>query len=417
MNEPSRRSEGLVSLLVFSKDAKPHPGGIAEYLHGMCEHLGRSGIQTVLATPVRAGPGDEPRWHNVHRLPSPYGTPFDAFEFAPTGGLFHSLRQTIQARAWARHWAGQLVRAHSPQVAVMGVWSGLTECWAAACRRLRLPVAYIAYGWEVSWRGCGLRHRLLFRGRRRAFTRAQIVFAISQATADAVARLGVSRSRIALARPGIDLARYRPVPHDRCEEVARAMHIEGKRIVLSVARLVARKGIATMLRALPDVLREVPDCVYVIAGSGREEGALRARTADMGLGAHVVFAGEVSDDQKRALYQLCDVFVLPCRDLPDGDMEGFGIVFLEAAAYGKPVVAGRAGGVADAVEDGATGFLVDPESPGDFAASVTRLLRERDIAARLGRRGRSRVETMTWETSAATVREVLNRLAAARPAQ
>ena len=411
--EPNTSSEGLQSLLVFSKDAKPHLGGLAEYLHRICEALGQSGVRTVLATPVREGPGDAPQWHEVIRLPSPYGKAFDALEPALLGGSFRSLIFAMRARRWARRWAPKLVATYQPQVALMGIWSGLTGYWADACARLRVPVGYFALGREVGFRGRGLAGRVVARNRRRAFARAQIVFAVSRATADAVAALGVPRSRIVTVPPGIEMDRFPPAPPEYCGHVARSLGIEGKRIILTISRLVPRKGISTMIDALPFVLREAPDCVYVIAGFGDEERALRRQAAMQGLANDVVFVGTVSEETKRALYQLCDVFVLPCRDLADGDTEGFGIVFLEAGAYGKPVVAGRAGGVVDAVIHGETGLLVEPGSPEELATAVARVLHDEQLAGQLGRGGRAWAETMTWQAAAATVRTTLDRLVAA----
>jgi phosphatidylinositol alpha-1,6-mannosyltransferase len=112
----------------------------------------------------------------------------------------------------------------------------------------------------------------------------------------------------------------------------------------------------------------------------------------------VIFAGYVSDEELVDYYNACDVFLLPCREIPGGDVEGFGIVFLEANACVKPVVAGRSGGVVEAVDDQCTGILVDPKSEEEISQAVIRLLTDPDLCQNLGQQGRARVlERFTWD--------------------
>jgi phosphatidylinositol alpha-1,6-mannosyltransferase len=287
----------------------------------------------------------------------------------------------------------------------------LADFWASTFASLGIPYLVFAYGIEVNMRLVGLRGRLLAWSRRRTFSRAAGIVAVSRATADDVARLGVARSRIHVVPPAIDLGDWEPAARDRREEVANSLGVEGKRVLFTVSRLIRRKGISTMIRALPRILQAEPNAVYVVAGSGEEEGALRRLAVDLGLEDRVMFTGPVTEEVKKALYGICEVFVLPCRSLPDGDVEGFGIVFLEAAASGKPAVAGRSGGVVDAVADEETGLLVPPDSPDALAAAVVRVLGDEELARRLGSQGRARARAMTWGASAAKLREIIESVA------
>jgi phosphatidylinositol alpha-1,6-mannosyltransferase len=146
----------------------------------------------------------------------------------------------------------------------------------------------------------------------------------------------------------------------------------------------------------------------VIAGGGADRPRLELLAAGAEPGA-VVFAGEVSDRELPGLYAAADAFAMPCRSRWGGlEVEGFGIVFLEAAASGKPVVAGRSGGAAEAVEDLRTGFLVEGGEPKAVALAVSRLLEHRDEAARMGAAGRARVEaSFTWRGQAARLGDIL----------
>ena len=155
--------------------------------------------------------------------------------------------------------------------------------------------------------------------------------------------------------------------------------------MLGVSRLVPRKGFDVLL----DAVAGLPDVQVAIAGSGRDRRRLDARAER--LGGRASLLGRVADADLPALYASADVFAMLCRDRWGGlEAEGFGIVFVEAAACGVPSVAGRSGGSHEAVLDGRTGLVVDPRSPGEVRASIDRLLRDDDLRDRLGEAARTR---------------------------
>jgi phosphatidylinositol alpha-1,6-mannosyltransferase len=168
-------------------------------------------------------------------------------------------------------------------------------------------------------------------------------------------------------------------------------------VLFTIARLVARKGIDTVLQALPALVAAVPDLVYVIAGEGPEGEGLAALSRRLGVESSVRFVGAVAHPDLPFYYSLGDVFVMPSRSTPP-DVEGFGIVFLEAAACERAVVAARAGGIPDAVLDGQTGVLVPPDDPRALSPVLVELFRDPARRTELGRRGRERVlAELTWE--------------------
>ena len=137
-------------------------------------------------------------------------------------------------------------------------------------------------------------------------------------------------------------------------------------------------------------MREFPEVKYRIIGEGPQQLELKSLAAELGLSASVEFQGRVSDEELRQAIADCTVFAMPSRELP-GDAEGFGIVFLEAAALGKPSIAGRSGGISDAVIHEETGLLVNPNDPADVAGAVLRLLKDPALASTLGANARRRV--------------------------
>jgi len=225
----------------------------------------------------------------------------------------------------------------------------------------------------------------------RVLADACLVMANSQSTREALLALDIPSDKIRVLNPPVDTQRFRP---DIDSSVIVQKHgLKSKRVILTAARLVRVKGVDTVIKALPKVLEAVPNTVYLIVGDGPLRGELEQLAEASGVRDHVFFAGAVdhlSDDLPR-YYRACDVFVMVSRPFPQGrELERFGMAYLEAGACGKPVVAGRGGGVEEAVQDGVTGILVDPLDPEALSNAIVRILKDRELAKRLGENGRKR---------------------------
>ncbi len=161
------------------------------------------------------------------------------------------------------------------------------------------------------------------------------------------------------------------------------------KIVLTVSRLDAReryKGVDTVIQAVPKVLSKVPDAFYVVVGDGGDRGRLQRIADDLGVSQHIHFAGRVTSSLLPSYYQQCDVFALPSSG------EGFGIVFLEAMRFEKPCVGARSGGIPEVVEDGVTGFLVEPGDADGLADRLVCLLHDAALREKMGQAGKDRLE-------------------------
>lgn len=252
------------------------------------------------------------------------------------------------------------------------------------------PYIVVAHGRELSVRT--RRARLLAAA---ILRHAAGIIAVSQYTKSELEHLFPRAAPARVVHFGVDVERFRPAP-DRDALKARR-DAAGRRVLLSVSRLVRHKGHAHVLAAMPEIVRRFPDVLYVIAGEGPEETAIRELTARLGLDDHVRLLGRVPDDELPEWYALSDLFVLPTRDTHETEsggraVEGFCIVLVEASAAGRPVVAGRSGGTVEAVQDGVTGLLVDGDHVDQVREAVMRLLTDPALADRLGRQGRERVE-------------------------
>ncbi|MDR1119010.1 MAG: glycosyltransferase family 4 protein, partial [Bifidobacteriaceae bacterium] len=216
-----------------------------------------------------------------------------------------------------------------------------------------------------------------------------------------------ARAKMTRLSPGVDPDQFWPPAGG--EQVRRALGVEGRPMVLSVSRLVPHKGQDTLIRALPDLLAAVPDAVAVIVGGGPSAARLAGLARSLGVAHAVRFAGPVPYAQVAPYYAAADVFALPTRDRTAGlQVEGLGMVFLEAAAAGLPLVAGNSGGAPETVRDGETGFVVDSLDPAQVAARLAELLANPARARAMGAAGRAwMARDWTWDQRAETLSALL----------
>ena len=274
---------------------------------------------------------------------------------------------------------------------------------SAIGRVLGVPVVQYLYGHEV-----GVRPRLASY----AVRHADRVVAISGYTRELALAAGADPDRVALVTPGVDLPEGQgPAP----ERNGGA----GRRTVITVGRLEDRyKGHDVLIRALPLVRAQAGDVRWVVVGEGSLRGSLESLARATGVGDMIHFAGAVSDAERDALLASADVFAMPSRLPADGLAgEGFGIVYLEAGARGLPVVAGAVGGALDAVVDGHTGLLVDPNDHVAVAHAISGLLADPARAGALGRAGAEHAARRAWPAVAERLEGLLRQVASEGPCE
>jgi len=201
--------------------------------------------------------------------------------------------------------------------------------------------------------------------------------------------IGVEPQRIAVIYPTVDEDRFHPGPP--ADDLRLAIGLSGQqKLILSVGRMMERKGFDNVIRALPALQQQGLDIHYALIGIGDDLDRLQKLSRETGMEERVHFLGHVSYEDLPRWYNTCDLFAMPNRDI-DGDTEGFGLVYLEASASGKPAIAGKAGGTGSAVVDGETGLRVDGEDVEQIAEALVYLLEKTDEAERMGRFARLRV--------------------------
>ncbi len=378
-------SEEVKSLLVSHRYFPPQRGGISHFMASVASALGPRRVCCLTSVPSDGREATiEDQGIRVYRSPSA----FSDVAAVQTIGLGLTL--------------SQIMLRDRPQVIQLAMaYEGFLGLWAE--RYLRLPFVVYAHGNEIldAMKSDYAKPRL-------ALQRASRVFANSRFTADLVRDAGVDPGKIDIIRPGCDTDRFCPREPDKAFR-DRILGARGASRVLLTVGLECLKGHDMVIRALPRLLKTIPDVTYLIAGAGPSDG-LDALARECGVRDHVVFLGLVPEEDLPDIYALSDVFVMPSRqNLAIHSVEGFGLVYLEASASGKPVIGGRSGGVPDAVVDGVTGLLVDPVDPDDIANALCTLLSRPELSRELGENGRRRaMSEFRWETVGARVQAHLN---------
>jgi phosphatidylinositol alpha-1,6-mannosyltransferase len=361
-------------------------GGIQSFLHQLAVRLPAERL-TVYA----------PKWDGAAQFDA--RQPFEVVRH-PTSLMIHSPGVTRRAAEIANRVGAEAV--------VFGAAAPLGLITPALRKRTGITRAIaITHGHEAGWAALPVARQLLHRI-------GESVDVVTYLGEYFRARVGDALSPAAAARmtqlaPAVDPATFRPDP--AAGQAIRDRHglAAGRPVVVCVSRLVPRKGQDTLIRAWPRVLAEVPDAALLIVGRGRYAAELREIAAKAGVTGSVTFTGPVPLAELPAHYAAGDVFAMPCRTRRAGlDVEGLGIVYLEASATGIPAIAGDSGGAPDAIRDGETGYVVPGRDTVALAARVSGLLRDPAGARAMGEKGRAWVEReWTWDQAAAKLQALI----------
>ncbi|WP_217544656.1 glycosyltransferase family 4 protein [Streptomyces sp. GbtcB6] len=376
--------------LIVTNDFPPRPGGIQAFLHNMALRLDPERLVVYASTWKRGREGAEAT---------------AAFDAEQPFTVVRDRTTMLLPTPGATRTAVGLLREHG----CTSVWFGAAAPLGLMAPALRKAGAQrlvaTTHGHEAGWAQLPAARQLLGRigdatdtitylGE---YTRSRIATALSAGAAERMVQLP----------PGVDEKTFHPGSGGA--EVRARLGLSERPVVVCVSRLVPRKGQDTLILAMPLILAAEPDAVLLIVGGGPYEKELRRLVRETGVEASVRFTGAVPWAELPAHFGAGDVFAMPCRTRRGGlDVEGLGIVYLEASATGLPVVAGDSGGAPDAVLDGETGWVVRGGSPEEAAERIVALLGDSELRQRMGERGRRWVEEKwRWDLLADKLKALL----------
>lgn len=349
---------------LIAENWAPRVGGIERYLFGIASHM--QGHEVTVFSPLETAEGRDDESYVIRKR----------FSWKPLWPAWLPLYLSLSRKA----------QQEKPDVIICG--KALIEGRVARLLQKKHGIPYVVctYGMEIStWKSRARIRRQLAS----VLQDASSVLYINEQTKQELRELGVNDNKLQALYPGIDTTSHTAPANS--DEIITRLGINVP-YVLTVARLVARKGVDDLIYAF-SMMTTRP--VLVIAGDGPEKKHLEKLAKKLGVDAK--FVGAVSDEDLRALYSRAELFALTPKELP-GDYEGFGIVYLEAALFGLPAIGTKTGGVAGAVQDNVTGILAEPNKPKSIAEALEKLITDKALAKQHGQAGKERVlQEFTWD--------------------
>lgn len=367
-----------MKVLLVTNDFPPRVGGIQVYLWNIYRRLAEQGVEVRVLAPSH--PGD---------------AAFDA-----TAGM-----EVVRSSGRVM-WPTPALRrrVHELSRDVDAIAFGAVLPMNLIATRLDRPVVAHTHGFEVAW----ARLPVLTQALRRIGRAASVVTVVSEYTRAFIERALGPDIRTHLLRTGVDLERFHPGVDG--DEIKKRSGLDGRPVIACVSRLVPRKGQDRLIEAMPQIRRVVPDAAVLIVGGGPYRARLERMAAERELGDAVVFAGEIPEADLASAYAAGDVFAMPCRSrYSELEVEGLGLVYLEAQACGRPAITGDSGGAPEAVIPGRTGLVVPGSDVAALVEACARMLADTDAATRMGAEGRAFVEREhRWDDVVARFRAMLN---------
>jgi phosphatidylinositol alpha-1,6-mannosyltransferase len=363
-------------ILILSIEFPPGPGGLGMYSYQTASHLSRLGCQILVATPQAHVTEDETKNFNETQ-------PFliKTFRFR---GLF--LREAIERLLITLY----LIRKYKPQLILT---FGKQAAWLGAIASQLSSVRLILTGAGTEFLED---HPVRKKLNKWAYRKARRIVFISLFTQTLAKNRGYSIKNSVVIPLGADEHLYRPnLPVD---DLRNKLNLQGKQIILTVGNISERKAQDIVIRSLPEVVTEIPQVVYLIAGLPTLQTYMETLANELGVVNHVKFLGKIPQAELPYLYNLADVFILVSRQSIQGEVEGFGIVVMEASLCGVPSIVAENTGLVEAILPGQTGLVVPQESPSETAKALVHLLSNDNLRQIMGENARNwALQNSTWE--------------------
>ena len=387
--------------LLFTLEFPPDIiGGVATYYYNVCKNFPPDKI-VILAPQSQSAQN----FDGKHRFKIIRKKLLNQFpEIWPKG--FFGVMKIIFSVRWISmfKYFAQTVKTHDIQLVQVGQFLPVGTLAMIYKKRKNIPYVVYAHGIDILIPQKFMRKNTLLRS---IISHAKGIIANSNFTRNELIKLGSVPDKIKVVHPCPNME-ANTFSEFRLQRIADKQNLKNRKILFTVGRLIERKGHDKVIEALPLIIKKVPNVIYLICGKGPHKENLSNLVDKLNLSDYVKFLGQLPQEDLIAYYQLCDVFIMPSRQLPNGDVEGFGIVFIEANLFGKPVIGGRSGGIPEAVLDDQTGVLVNPNDIKDIADTAIRLLTDETLSQRLGRQGQKRAKKdFDWRIQTEKIKEIL----------
>jgi phosphatidylinositol alpha-1,6-mannosyltransferase len=384
----------MKSSLLIAQFFPPDFGGIQNYLYNICKNLPKDKIFVMAAKDLKAVSDfrqdsriDLESQRKLETIVHDFDQtqPFKIYrtKFKSLLSIFHLTPFSLYRKA------RKICKKEKIEMILLGHFYIPSAIAAIYLKKVKnIPYVLFTYGLEITETKNNKKSYFILKS---CLKNAKNIIVITEYLKRKIAKdyLG-SIEKIIKIPPGVDFNFFKPGL--QVDDLHKKLNLQNQKIILTCGRLVRRKNHQAIISVMPKILKEIKNVSYVIVGDGPEKESLVTKVKALSLQNHVKFLDKVLDSELPYYYNLCDVFCLPSIEIPGkGDVEGFGIVFLEALACGKPVVGGNSGGIHEAVSDNVDGFLVDPKNLDALSMVLIKILKNQNLAKKMGRAGREKV--------------------------
>lgn len=371
----------MKEILVLSSDFKPMPGGIAELAYQICKELSNRGYRIDVITHKFKDCLEEESLNGIfiHRI-------YDEMTSSPNQSR---LKTILNNYFWMKKVRGKInrfIRAAKPEILFC---TNYHKLFADILKTNKLPFLLYMHGEDVT---AIVKTKNPLNKKRLQFLteRAKRIFFNSRYSMNLLEKF-TDNSQNSFSVTGCGFPIDQIINDDLKAASRQKLGLNDEKILLTTSRLVIRKGIDTVLHAMPIIMKKFSNIKYLVVGDGPDKEKLIDLSKKLGIDNKVRFCGFVSEEIKKDCYLASDVYVMPSKFGDLGEVEGFGISFLEANAHGLPVIGSNVGGITDAVENGKNGFLVDPDDPNQLAEKVINLLNDPLRCQQMAESGKERI--------------------------
>ncbi|MCB9800531.1 MAG: glycosyltransferase [Candidatus Omnitrophica bacterium] len=360
-----KRNHIYSDLLLVSVDFPPHTDGVSTIARQLAERISKRWNGLFIMGPQDQGAADYDRCFHYRAFRTP------GYDW----GYLRILPMLIQMPY-------VVFRFRLRKILALNIGYGGIIAWVLSYFK-KMEYVLFAYGYEFEK---VRQNRFLYALYRKIYARSKKIICCSENVRQRLIAFGVEASKTVTLYPAVDLQRFKPVKPEI--DIVTQYGLLNKKVLLTVGRLIERKGHDRVIEAMARLKDKHPDLVYAIVGKGPHEQALRVKAEALGISDRVKFLGRLSDPEMIAIYNDCKVFIMASREIEnEGHVEGFGIVYLEASSLGKPVIGGTSGGMAEAIQDGKTGFLVDTQDIAAISERIDYLFSNPEEAEKMGAAG------------------------------
>jgi len=357
--------------LLVTIDFPPKLGGVAKYYENICKNLPADKIVVLTNKAKGSDKFDKKQQYKIYREDL-----FFRFFWPRWVKMILKIKKIIKKENIEIIYIGQILPVGEAMMLV------------------KLPFIVFTHGMDITMPQKNKRKALILK---KIIGKSYKLISNSNFTKNELRKLGAPDDKITIINPCPDTDLLNQINSDTTNELVNKYNLKDNKIILSVGRLVERKDFDKVIESLTLVSNDFENYKYIIVGDGNDKNNLESTINRLNLDDRVILTGDVNDQELAGLYNLCDVFVMTPKQLQNGDVEGFGTVYLEANLFGKPVISTRSGGVTDAVVDNVNGLLIYKASINEISDAIIKLLKDRVLSEKLGKQGKNRVqEEFLW---------------------